>query len=102
MLEDLGYDVYDSESGHEGIKIYKLMKNQIDLVILDLVMPEMSGEEVFDEIKKTNPDAKILITSGYNKDKESETHLVKEADGFLRKPYKIAKLSKIISEILKK
>ncbi len=102
MLEDLGYDVFDSGSAVEALNIYKLMKSQIDLIILDLIMPEMSGAEVFQEIKKINPNAKVLLTSGYTEKNDSDTLLRQKVDGFLTKPYKKEKLSRVIAEILKK
>ena len=100
MLEDLGYDVFDSKSASEAINIFKLMKSRIDLVILDLVMPEMSGAEVFMELKKIDPNTRILITSGNIETEDSELLIKKEADAYLTKPYKKDQLSKVIADVL--
>jgi hypothetical protein len=56
MLEKLGYSVYSADNGKDGVKIYEDNRNDIDLIILDMVMPGMSGGEVYDSIKQMNPD----------------------------------------------
>jgi len=72
MLEVLGYDVVTAESGHEAIEKFIRAKteggntNKIDLVILDMIMPAMSGEAVFVQLKKTDPEVAVLLSSGYS------------------------------------
>lgn len=89
-----------ASGGKEGIKIYADKKNIIDLVILDMIMPEMGGKETFKKLKEINPDVKILISSGYSKDSHEEVILDAGEAGFIQKPYNINEIAEIIKEIL--
>ncbi|KKL46353.1 hypothetical protein LCGC14_2346410, partial [marine sediment metagenome] len=66
LLETLGYTVLPAMSGKEAIEIYKKNKDEIDMVLLDMIMPEMGGSETYDRLKKINPDIKVLLSSGYS------------------------------------
>ena len=68
ICKSLGYSVLTSVSGKKAISIYKKKKNKISLVILDMIMPEMNGLETFLELKKINPDIKVLLSTGYSID----------------------------------
>ena len=73
---------------------------EIQLVILDIVMPEMSGDEVFERIKEINPDAKVLLSSGYSIDGQARSILDKGCDGFIQKPFSMGELSEKIREVV--
>jgi len=66
MLEKLGYRVFLAESGQTALKIYERYRDRIDLIILDMIMPGMSGGEVFDHLKTRNPSIRVLLSSGYS------------------------------------
>lgn len=100
ILHELGYDVLLASSGKEGVKIYADKKNAIDLVILDMIMPEMGGKETFKKLKEINPDVKILISSGYSKDSHEEVILDAGEAGFIQKPYNINAIAEIMKEVL--
>jgi PAS domain S-box-containing protein len=102
MLTDLGYELLTAEDGAEGVRIYEKYVNTIDLVILDMIMPKMSGYDTFKAMKKINPDVKILLSSGFTRDANMEELQQKGAMGFIQKPYSYAKLSKILATVLKK
>ncbi len=98
-LEELGYHNICVGSGKEGIEIYKLDSENIDMVIIDLVMPDMSGQETFEELKKINKDVKVLLSSGYSL-KENAAKVLDQAD-FIQKPFNITDFSTKIREILR-
>jgi CheY-like chemotaxis protein len=101
QLMECGYQVLLAENGPEGIDLYRGNLSGIDLVLLDLVMPIMSGKEVFDQLKALNPKVKVLLSSGYKQDRRVGDILAGGARGFIQKPYSLGSLSQQVSEILK-
>ena len=102
LLEKLGYKVLIANSGKETIKIYKKFWKEIDIVIMDIVMPRMGGEELYNKLKKINPEIKVLLSSGYDLNGLAGKILSRGCNGFLQKPYKIKALSQEIRKILDK
>jgi PAS domain S-box-containing protein len=102
ILDELGYRVYLAKDGFDAIKIYKNKKKQIDLVLLDLIMPNMNGESTFQKLKEINPKVKVVLSSGFSKNISSEKLLKEGALGFIQKPYLMQELSKVLNSILKK
>ena len=100
MLEKMGYTVLVARSGKESVEIYKRHKDDIDLVILDMIMPEMSGGETYDQIKGINPDVKVLLSSGYSRDGRATRILGRGCNGFIQKPYSMKALSQGVREVL--
>jgi signal transduction histidine kinase/CheY-like chemotaxis protein len=100
LIETLGYRILKAKSGPEAVKIYRKSKDAIDLVILDMVMPEMGGGEVYDKLKEMNPQAKVLLSSGYSIDGQAEEILRRGCDGFIQKPFNIKDLSQMLRKIL--
>ena len=100
MLENMGYKVLAAKSGKEGIKIYKENKDKIELVILDMIMPDMGGGETFGQLKKIDPKIKVLLSSGYSIHEKATRLLARGCDGFLQKPFNIKQLSQEIRKIL--
>lgn len=102
LLETLGYTVLPARSGEQAIDIYKARKNGIDLIIMDMIMPGMGGNETYDQLKEINPDIRALLSSGYSIDGLAETILAKGCDGFIQKPFSLSELSQKVREILDK
>jgi CheY-like chemotaxis protein len=100
LLEKIGYRVFKVNNGAKALALYQTKRKQIDLVILDLIMPEMSGGETFDGLKKIDPDAKVLLSSGYSLDGLAQSILDRGCNGFIQKPFSIAAFSKKIRMIL--
>ena len=100
LLGGLGYTVLIARSGEEALEIYRKNRNRIDLVLLDMVMPGMSGGETYDNLKSLNPDIKALLSSGYGIDGQAVAILDRGCNGFIQKPFKIKKLSQKLREIL--
>ncbi|MCX7965770.1 MAG: response regulator, partial [Syntrophorhabdaceae bacterium] len=100
LLEVLGYKVLTAENSFDAVKIYMERMDEIDLVILDMIMPVKDGEETFEELKKINKNVKVLLASGYSVDKATERIMEKGCSGFLQKPFNLNELSVKIKEIL--
>jgi two-component system cell cycle sensor histidine kinase/response regulator CckA len=100
LLESLGYKVYAAASGQEAIAVYMEKRNDIDLVILDMIMPGISGGETFDRLREINSNAKVLLSSGYSINGEAQTIMDRGCNGFLQKPFHLEKLARKAREIL--
>ena len=100
LLGKLGYKVLIARSGKDAIKIYKTKKDYIDMVVLDIIMPDMSGEDTYGKLKEINPIIKVLLSSGYSINGQATGILERGCDGFLQKPFNIKDLSFKIREIL--
>ena len=99
MLKELGYDVLTARSGMEAIDLYNSIAGKLDLVALDMIMPEKSGRATFEELKKINPDVKVLLVSGYSLNKQVEELMAGGCNGFIQKPFDILELSQKLREI---
>ncbi len=91
-----------ARSGKEAIQLYKKNKDKIDIVILDMIMPDMDGGETYDRMKEINPDIKVLLSSGYSIDGQAEEILERGCDGLIQKPFNMKQLSGRIRDILYK
>jgi two-component system cell cycle sensor histidine kinase/response regulator CckA len=100
MLTQCGYEVITACDGAEGLKLYQEKHSQISAVILDMVMPKMNGKETYIELKKINPDIKVLLASGFTRDDRVEEVLDLGVTDFVQKPYTIFELSEIIYKII--
>jgi signal transduction histidine kinase len=86
-LEHYGYTVHVAENGPAGISLFHDILDRVSMVLLDLTMPEMSGEETFDRLKQIHADVPIIISSGYDEAEASRRFIGKGVSGFLKKPY---------------
>ena len=102
ILNEIGYNVIPASGGKEGIGIYKKNTKNIDMIILDMIMPDMGGERTYNLLKEINADIKVLLSSGYSIKGQASEILEKGCDGFIQKPFNIRKLSQAIREILDK
>ena len=100
ILEVLGYKVSVARSGREAIEIYKEKQNEIDMVILDMIMPEMDGGETFNVLKSIDPGVKVIVSSGYSADARSTRMMEQGCCGFIQKPYSVNALSQKVKEVL--
>ncbi len=89
-------------SGKEAVKVYRKHKDKIDLVIVDMIMPDMGGSEAYDTMKEDDPGVKVLLSSGYSIDGQVTEILERGCDGFIQKPFNVKELSGKIREILDK
>jgi PAS domain S-box-containing protein len=102
VLEKLGYTVIEAPGGKEAVDIFDKNKESIELVILDMIMPDMGGGETYDRIKEIKPRVKVLLSSGYSIDGQATEIMKRGCDGFIQKPFKADELSEKLRKILAK
>ena len=102
VLEKLHYTVLKAENGRDAVALFARHPDQVDLVILDMNMPGMSGGVVFEELRKLKPDVKVLLTSGGGIEGHAQALLSSGSCGFIQKPFTIAAITQKLSEILQK
>jgi two-component system, cell cycle sensor histidine kinase and response regulator CckA len=95
-----GYTVILAEDGESAVTIYRHRSSEIDLVLLDLLMPHMGGEETFRQLRVIRPDVKVLLCSGHSDGEALRRFAGKSLAGFLKKPYTAAELGGRIKRIL--
>ena len=100
LLKRLGYKVLTARSGKEAIKIYEENFQQIDIVVLDMIMPDMGGGETYDGFKMLNSKVKVLLSSGYSVNGQATEILDRGCNGFIQKPFRMKELSQKLREIL--
>jgi CheY-like chemotaxis protein len=100
MLGLLGYTVYAAADGSTALEIFKAHQAQIDLVILDMIMPEISGSLVYDRLREIKPVVTVMLSSGYSMDSRAREMLDRGCDGFIQKPYTIEQLAEKIKQIM--
>ncbi len=102
MLNAMDYKVLLARGGKEALKIYQEHAHQIDIVILDMIMPGISGGETYDQLKQLNPNIKVILATGYSLDGQALEIMERGCDGFIQKPFDMKRLSHKIREILDK
>ena len=100
ILEAMGYRVLVARHGAEAVDLYAKSQEEIDLVILDMVMPNMGGGETYDRMKEMSPDIKVLLSSGFSVDGEASDILRRGCNGFIQKPFTVKELSAKIRKML--
>lgn len=100
LLEKLGYTVLTAGSGREAVEIFQKHLNEISLVIIDMIMPGLNGGETYDELKKIDPNIKVLLASGYSINGLAQDILDRGCHGFIQKPFNIKTLSNKIRTVL--
>jgi PAS domain S-box-containing protein len=101
-LERLGYDVLMASSGKEALAVYQENPGRVAAVILDMILPEMGGGEVYDKLKEIDPKVRVLLSTGYSMDGKAAEILLRGCDGFIHKPFNLEELSKKLAEIIDK
>ena len=102
LLASLGYTVLTAHGGKEAIETLRttLPSSPPDLVILDMIMPQMGGGETYDRMKELSPTIKVLLSSGYSIDGQATEILKRGCDGFIQKPFTLGEISKAIREVV--
>ena len=99
-LQKLGYSVLLAENGLDAVEIYQNNPGQIDLVLLDMIMPHQGGHSTFYKLKELDPDVYVLLSSGFVSHDEVDDLLANGAAGFLPKPHRISTMAAEIRRIL--
>lgn len=100
MLTDLGYRVVACEDGPSALDYYREHVSDVDLVILDMVMPKMTGKEVFQAMKAINPDIKAILSSGYSINGAAKDLFAEGVLGFVQKPFESTEFSSKVAQAL--
>ncbi len=100
LLANLGYHVFVAASGKDAIAVYRENKEDVQLVILDMVMPDMGGGVVYDSLKEINPDVRVLLSSGYGLRGQAQEILDRGCNDFIQKPFDLIRMSQKIRRIL--
>ncbi|MFP3929310.1 MAG: response regulator [Desulfobacteraceae bacterium] len=100
LLKRLGYNVVTASSGPEAVDVFRERADEVDLVILDLVMPDMDGGKVYEALREIDPEVKALLASGHGLEGRATEVLEAGCDGFLQKPFNLDELSRKIGEVM--
>ena len=99
LLKEFGFTILTANDGRDALAVFSKTPD-IDLVILDLTMPHMDGEQCFRELRQIKADVKVIISSGYNEQEVTQKFAGKGLAGFIQKPYKLSVLKETLSNIL--
>ena len=99
-LQKLGYSVLLAENGLDAVEIYEENPDQIDLVLLDMIMPKAGGHQTFYRLKALDPEVKVLLSSGFVSESEVHDLLQQGACGFLPKPHRLPAVARAIRSVL--
>jgi len=102
MLEDIGFEVCTACDGVEAVEIFSSLHERIDVVLLDMTMPRMDGKTAFSEMRRIDPDATVILSSGYNEQDATSHFAGKGLAGFIQKPYRVSTLRQKLMDILSK
>jgi PAS domain S-box-containing protein len=100
ILKTAGYRVQTCADGQEAVELYAKDHGNIDLVIMDMVMPRLDGREAFNRMREINPQVKMLLSSGFSEDGDAQAILKDGASGFIQKPYRSAELLLMVQQAL--
>ena len=100
LLQRIGYTALMARNSREACQIFKDKNEQIDLVILDMIMPDENGATTYKCLKSINPDVKVLISTGYFKDSKVEEILNDSQNALIMKPFKLREFANKIDKIL--
>jgi two-component system, cell cycle sensor histidine kinase and response regulator CckA len=100
LLERIGFDVLLACDGRNAIEVFNENRNKIRCIILDLTMPHMDGEETFRELRRIDPDIRVIMSSGYNEQEIAQKITGKGLSGFIQKPYSLNNLTDMLKKVL--
>ena len=89
-----------AKDGRQGVELFRQHVDEIALVVLDLTMPEMSGDDACQEIRRIKSDARVLLSSGFHEKDVTRKFADSGLAGFIQKPYRLDELAQTIREIL--
>jgi CheY-like chemotaxis protein len=99
MLNNLGYEVITAGNGREGVDTFRRNRGEISIVILDLIMPVMDGRKAFEEIRRIDPESKIVISTGFSGGEDVDHLKEMGASAILAKPYSYATMTSLFTRL---
>ena len=100
MLETFGFTVLTARDGREGVEVFRQHAGEITAVILDLLMPNLSGEAAFDDMRRIRPDVRVILISGLSESEVTTQFSGKGVAGFVQKPFQLAPFIQKLREVL--
>ncbi|MEZ4311632.1 MAG: response regulator [Polyangiaceae bacterium] len=100
IIEHFGYDALEAEDGRAAVSLFRQRAADIDVVLLDMTMPGLTGEETFKELRQIKPDARVVLSSGFNEVEATRKFGNHDLAGFLQKPYTAEQLAQTLSRVL--
>jgi CheY-like chemotaxis protein len=100
LLERSGFEVMVAANGREAVDLFVQHRGRVRLVILDLTMPHLDGEACYRELRRVDPEVKVIMTSGYDEQDVISRFVGNELAGFVQKPYKAADLLPVVRQVL--
>jgi CheY-like chemotaxis protein len=100
ILTRVGYKILTASTGKEALEVYRARGHEVDMVLLDLIMPEMGGKQCLEGLLKLNPAVKVVIASGFSANVSTKEMLASQAKGFVNKPYDIRQLLGVVRSTL--
>ena len=100
MLKTLGYNVLIASDGQKGLELFKSHASQIDMIITDMIMPNMTGKQFVEAVRQIDKDIKIMFVSGYSPDDTTDGTALGQSVAFFQKPYTRDQLAKKIRDVL--
>jgi CheY-like chemotaxis protein len=101
VLRRHGYQVLEAEDGQQAVELYEREQHRIDLALLDLTMPVLSGQDAFRQMLRINPDARVMFASGYAAEQVTDEES-RQILGFVKKPYRPQELVRQVQEALER
>ena len=102
ILEEAGFKVLKARDGEEAVELYRRRADDITLVVLDMAMPRMNGEETFRELRLINPDVRVILSSGYNEQDATIRFVGKGLAAFIQKPYRVSDFLAKVRDVLER
>jgi len=102
ILARYGYTVLTAGGGEEAVEIFRQHHKEIAVVVLDIMLPDVNGREVFRRIREIDPAAQVIVTSGYDQERDANDLLKEGAVRFVQKPYRLASLVGMVGEVIEK
>jgi PAS domain S-box-containing protein len=100
MLQKIGYSVLTADSGGAALDVYRQNQQRVDVVILDMIMPDMGGGDVYQRLRELNPDIKVILSSGYSINGMASDILNQGCNGFIQKPFNLQEIANKLKEII--
>jgi CheY-like chemotaxis protein len=100
MLQKIGFNILKAGNSAEACRLYEDKKEHIDIVVLDMIMPDENGANTYKRLKKMNPDIRVLVSSGLERDGNIDEILNDGQNGFIRKPFKFEEFTNNIDAML--
>ena len=100
MLRSHGFSVIEAVDGHAAIELFCAQPSRIDVVLLDLTLPGMSGKDVLAELRRIRPSLKVVLTTAFGPEVAADAAAGHRDWAFIQKPYRISALSKLLRDTL--